>query len=282
MNFSFFLIQLLGYFLPKRIAELLTQGFARICYHFVYKEAVRNHLSNITVAFGNEMDKEKLKKITKKAFYNFSMQPYEHTIMGRLNWRNYTKYLKGEQLENLFNPYRKGRGLIILSAHIGNYEWGASLASFNGLPVSVVSLEYKTSFIKNIYERNRNKVGINVFYVRKSFSGPIRFLKGGGALAINGDRNFGEASVTVKLFNRETEIPKGAFYLASRLDIPIVPAFSLKEKDGLYHVYFEKEYKITKDRIQSGANHYTSILEKYIRKYPEQWYNFDKIWKEKS
>lgn len=280
MNFIFFLIQILGYFLPKRIAELVSHGIARFCYYFIYKKSRENHLSNLKVAFGDEISDTELKKITKKAIYNLAVALYEHTIMGRLNKRNYTKYLKGEMMENLFNAHREGNGVIILSAHTGNYEWGAALMSLTGFSVSSMSLEYRSEYIKNIYEINRKKVGINVFYVRKSFAGPTRFLKDGGVLAIACDRNFDEVPVSVKLFNRETEIPKGAFFLASRLNIPLVPAFSLKEKDGLYHVYFEKGYKITKDEIESGANKYASILAKYIKKYPEQWYVFDRIWKE--
>lgn len=283
MSLIFFLIQLLGYFLPKRIAELVTRGIARFLYYTVYRTAARNHLENLKVAFRNEKSPLELKKINKNALYNFAIVLYEHTIMGRLNERNYPKYLKGEMMENLFGAYNEGNGFIILSAHLGNYEWGAALMSFSGIPVSSISLEYKTPFIKNLYEKNRNKVGIRVFYIRKAFSGLIRFLRETkGTIAIAGDRNFDETSIVGKLYGKDTDIPKGAFFMASKLNIPIVLAFSLKEKDGLYHVYFEKGYKIRENEIQKGLDKYIPILEKYISKYPEQWYVFDRIWKEES
>lgn len=282
MNLLFFIIQALGNSLPKGVSELIAHGVARFCYYFVYRKAIENHLSNLKVAFGTEMEDKELKKITKKAINNFSVALYEHAAMGRLNERNYSHFIKGEQMENLFSASRKGNGVIALSAHLGNYEWGAALVSFAGLPVSVMSLEYRSEYIKNIYETQRRKVGIKVFYVRKSFSGPLRFLKEGGVLAIASDRNFAEVSIKVNLFGRMTEIPKGAFYLASRLNVPLVPAFCLKERDGKYHVYFEKGYNIKENEMQAGANKYASILAKYIKKYPEQWYIFDKIWKEKS
>ncbi len=283
MSLLFFLIQLLGYFLPKRIAELVTRGIARFLYYTIYRSGARNHLTNLKLAFGNEKSLFELKKINKNAIYNFSIVLYEHTIMGRLNLKNYKKFLKGEMMENLFDAYNEGNGFIVLSAHLGNYEWGAALMSFNGIPVSAISLEYKTPFIKNLYEKNRNKVGIRVFYIRKAFSGLIRFLRETkGTIAIAGDRNFVETPFIGKLYGKDTELPRGAFYLASRMNIPIVPAFSLKEKDGLYHVYFEKGYKISENDIQKGLNIYISILERYISKYPEQWYVFEKIWTEKS
>lgn len=283
MSLVFFIIQLLGYFLPKRIAELVTRGIARFCYYSVYRIGARNHLENLKVAFGKEKNIFELKEINREAVYNFAIVLYEHTIMDRLNKRNYTNFLKGERIENLLNAYKEGNGFIILSAHLGNYEWGAALMSFYDIPVGVISLEYKTPFIKNLYERNRNKVGIRVFYVGRTFSGPIRFLKEKkGALAIASDRNFVETPLIGKLYGKDMEIPKGAFYLASRLNIPLVPAFSLKERDGLYHVYFERGFKINHNEMQKGVDIYTSILEQYINKYPEQWYIFDRLWKKKS
>jgi len=278
MTFLFFLIRVLGYFLPKGLAELTTRGIARLFYYSVYRKGASNHFSNLKAVFGDEIEEKKLREISKRAEYNLAIALYEHSIMDRLNSRNYAKYLKAENIENLFQAYREGNGVVILSAHLGNYEWGAALMAFKGLPVAVMSIEYKTEFIKKLYEVNRRKVGINVFYVRRSFSGLIRFLKKGGVLAIAADRKFGESNMPVELFKRKIEIPKGAFFLASHLDASIVPAFSLKEQDRLYHVYFEKPYKITGDQIEYGAKRYAKILEKYVKRYPEQWLVFDKIW----
>jgi lauroyl/myristoyl acyltransferase len=277
MNFLFLFLKFLGSFLPKGIGDLIARGSARFSYTFVYRRGLRNHLSNLKSVFKDKSEKELL-GISKKAGLNLSICLYEQLMMGRvLNKKNYHKFLKEENIHNLYEAHKEGKGVIILTGHLGNYEWGAALMHYHGFSVAAISVEYKTEFIRDLYEFNRKRAGIGVFYVRKSFADPIRFLKNGGVLAIAGDRSFEGSSAKVKMFDTETEIPKGAFFLASRLGIPIVPAFSLKEKDNFYHVYFEKPFKIKENELTVGIDKYTEILKRYIEKYPEQWLLFDKL-----
>lgn len=277
MNFLFLFLKFLGSFLPKGLADLIARGAGRLSYTFIYKRGLRNHLSNLKIVFKDKSEKELL-KISKKAALNLSVCLYEHIFMGRiLNSRNYNKYVRGASLQNLFNAHKEGKGVIALTAHLGNYEWGAALVHFRGLPIAAISVVYKTPYIKDIYEFNRKRAGYSVFYVKRSFSGPVRFLKKGGVLAILADRSFDVSTIKVKMFGEEVEIPKGAFYLASKLGSPLVPAFSIKERDGKYHVHFERPFKITEGEITVGIKNYVKILEAYIRKYPEQWFLFDKL-----
>jgi KDO2-lipid IV(A) lauroyltransferase len=277
MNFLFLFLKFLASFLPKGLGDLIARGCARFSYTFTYKRGLRNHLSNLKSVFIDKSEKE-LVQISKKAGINLSICLYEQLVMGRiLNNRNYHKFLKEENIQNLYDAHKEGKGVIILTGHLGNYEWGATLMSYHGFSVAAISVEYKTEFIRDLYEFNRKRAGMGVFYVRRSFTGPVRFLKSGGVLCIAGDRSFGGSSLKVKMFDTETEIPKGAFFLASKFGVPVVPAFSLKEKDNLYHVYFEKSFKIAEGEIETGINKYIEILKRYIKKYPEQWLLFDKL-----
>jgi KDO2-lipid IV(A) lauroyltransferase len=277
MNFLFLFIKLLASFLPKGLGDLIARGSARLLYTFIYKRGLSNHFLNLKNVFKDKSDEELL-DISKKAAINLSISLYEQLVMGRvLNKRNYHKFLKEENIHNLYDAYQEGKGVVTLTAHLGNYEWGAALTCYLGFPLAVISVEYRTDFIRDLYERHRGRVGMRVFYIKKSFSEPFRFLKNGGVLAIVGDRSFEGSTLKVKMFGKETEIPKGAFFLASKLGIDIVPAFSLKEKDGLYHVYFEKPFKIQESEIALGIKKYIEILKRYIEKYPEQWFLFDKL-----
>lgn len=277
MNFLFLFLKFLASFLPKGLGDLIARGSARFSCTFTYKRGLRNHLSNLKSVFKDKSERE-LVQISKKASINLSICLYEQLIMGRvLNSRNYHKFLKAETIHNLYDAHKEGKGVIILTGHLGNYEWGASLMGYNGFSVAVISVEYKTEFIRDLYEFNRKRAGIGVFYVRRSFTGPIRFLRNGGVLCIAGDRSFEGSTVTVKMFGRDVEIPRGAFFLASKLRAPVVPGFCLREKDNFYHVYFERPFKIKEDEIEMGIKRYVEILERYIKKYPEQWLLFDKL-----
>ncbi|MEO0292810.1 MAG: lysophospholipid acyltransferase family protein [candidate division WOR-3 bacterium] len=277
MNFFFLLFKFLAFSLPKGLGDLLARGFARFSYTFIYRKGIKNHLSNLKEIFKDKTEKELL-YISKKAGINLSLCLYEQLLMGGfLNKRNFRKFLKGENIYNLYKAFKERKGVVILTGHLGNYEWGAALMCYLGFPVAGISIEYRTELIKNIYEKNRKKVGMKVFYVKKSFANLVRFLKEGGVLALAGDRRFNGSPIKVKMFGKEIEIPKGAFFLASKLGSPIIPAFSVREKDKLYHVYFEEPYKIKEGEIEEGAKRYVEIFEKYIRKYPDQWFLFEKL-----
>jgi len=277
MNFVFFFLKILGSFLPKGVGDLVARGIARFSDMFIYKKGLRNHLSNLKIVFKDKDEKELL-EISKRAGMNLSVCLYEQLLMGRLmNHRNYHKFIKQENIHNLYDARKEGKGVIILTGHLGNYEWGASLMSYNRFSVALISVEYRTKFIRDIYEFNRKRAGIGVFYIKRSFSGPVRFLKNGGVLAIAGDRNFEGSTLTVKMFGKDVEIPRGAFFLASKLGTPVVLAFCLREKDDFYHVYFEKPFKVTEGEIELGMKKYVEILEGYIEKYPDQWLLFDKL-----
>ncbi len=277
MNFIYKFFTILACILPKGLGALVARGCGRLGYFSIYKRGLFNHLSNLKIVFKDKDEKE-LIEISKRASMNFAVCLYEQLLMGRLlNKRNYHKFVEGENFHNLYDAYKEGNGVILLTAHIGNYEWGATYIGYLGFRVSVISLEYLTEVVRDIYAENRRRAGIEVFYVRKSFSGPVRFLKNGGLLAIAGDRNFGGSTVTVKMFGRNIEIPKGAFFLASKLGVPVVAGFGPREKDGRYHVHLEKPFKVKDGKIEEGAKKYVELLEKYIKKYPDQWLLFDKL-----
>jgi KDO2-lipid IV(A) lauroyltransferase len=277
MNFLFLILKFLGSFLPKGLGDLVARGTGRLCYTFVYRKGLNNHLSNLKEVFKDKSEKELL-EISKKAALNISVCLYEHLFMGRiLNRRTYNKYVKGVGLNNLFNAHKEGKGVIALTAHLGNYEWGAALVNFIGLPISAISVEYRTPYIRDIYEFNRKRTGYGVFYVKKSSSGPVRFLKKGGVLAILADRSFEGSTLRTEMFGKDVSIPKGAFFLASKLRCSIVPCFSIKDKDGRYHIHFEEPFKITEEETNLGVKKYVKSLEAFIRKHPDQWLLFDKL-----
>jgi lauroyl/myristoyl acyltransferase len=277
MNILFWFFKILGSFLPKGLGDLIARGCARLSYTLFYTRGLRNHFSNLKNVF-KDRDEKELFEMSKRAGMNLAVCLYEQLIMGSLmNNRNYNKFVTGENFHNLYDAYKEGQGVILLTGHLGNYEWGASYIGYLGFKISVISVEYRTNRIRDIYEGNRRRAGIGVFYVKRSFSGPVRFLKDGGLLAIAGDRNFEGSAETVKMFGKDVEIPKGGFFLASKLGVPVVVGFGPREKDGRYHVYLEKPFKVKEGEIDEAMKKYIELLEKYIKKYPDQWLLFDKL-----
>lgn len=277
MNIFFLFIDILGKFLSKKVAEFITERIADICYFTIYKTGRLNYENNILPIFSENTRSKSLRCIR-----NFSLFIYEFILLPRINKRNFKKYIFPVNIEKVYKAGEDGKGVIILTAHLGNYEWGAAMLRFYDLPLTVISLPYRNKYITKFYEKRRTEKGMKVVYTQNAIIESIKALRNNELLALLGDRNFGEQGFEVIMFNKKTIIPTGPFYLSFRTSAPIIPSFAIKEKDGRYHVYFEDPIKFEKKNIDESKNLYINrwveILEEYIKKYPEQWYRFDKVW----
>ncbi len=278
MNLFFLFIDLLGKILPKKVAEFISERIADICYFTIYKAGRLNYEENISPLFD-----ENRRFLSLRCMRNFSLFIYEFILLPRINKRNFKKYIFPVNIEKVFKARKEGKGVIILTAHLGNYEWGAAMLRFYDFPLTVISLPYRNKYITNFYEKRRTQKGMNVIYTQNAIIGSVKALRNNELLALLGDRVFSEEGIKVKMFNKNTLIPLGPFYLSLRTGAPVIPSFAVKEKDGRYHVYFEDPIKFEKNIEEAKKlyiNRWMAILEKYIKKYPAQWYRFDKVWTE--
>jgi len=283
MNVSFFIIHHWGHFLPRGVGEFITRRIADFCYFTIYRKGRNYFLQNIDTIFGDSLTYKEKRHITLMAVRNFATFVYEFLLVPRINKRNMKKFMIPVNFERARNAFKKGKGVIILTGHIGNYEWGAVLLRLLGYPLVVISLPYKTRYITNFFEQKRKSQGMEILYTGHATIGSVKALKKGSMLAIVGDRIFSEEGIEVEMFGRKTIFPKGPIILGLITGSPIVPAFSIKERDGLYHVYFEDPIELEQgnsieEGVRKNIDKWVKIVEKYIKKYPEQWYLFEKLW----
>ena len=283
MSLFFFFIHHLGHFLPRPVAEFITRRIADICYFTLYREGRNNYLKNIEPVIGGFSSKREMLEMGLKGVRDFAVFIYEFLLVPRLKRWNYRRFMIPVNFERAAEAFKRGKGVIILTAHLGNYEWGAVLLRLQGYPLSVISIRSESQYITEFYERKRRSQEIEVIYTGKASIGAIKSLKRGKMVAIVGDRVFTEDGIEVEMFGKKTLLPKGPFYLALLTGAPIIPAFSVKERDRKYHVYFESEIEIekygnTERTIEKNIHKWAKILEKYIKRYPEQWHRFDRVW----
>ena len=283
MSLFFFFIHHLGHFLPRPVAEFITRRIADICYFTLYRRERLHYLNNIEPAIGGFSSKREMLKMGLKGVRDFAVFVYEFLLVPRLKKWNYKRFLTPINFERAQEAFKKGKGVIILTAHLGNYEWGAVLLRLLGYPLSVITIKSQNQYVTKFYEDKRRIQGIEVIYTGKASIGAIKSLKRGKMVAIVGDRVFSEDGIEVEMFGKKTLLPKGPFYLALLTGAPIIPAFSVKEKDGKYHVYFEPEIEIehhddTETTIEKNIGKWAKLLERYIKRYPEQWHRFDPVW----
>lgn len=222
--------------------------------------------------------------------------------MGRIGFENIAFQDGDDDIGELLDRLRAGKGAFVISSHQGNMELLRSLANFDrtgvGRKIQVTAIiEMKTTaqFGKILQEINPD-VGYHV--IAPESIGPdtictlIDQIQGGGLVVCAGDRTSARTRgrfLTEKFLGEDAAFPYGAFLLAALLNEPVYFVFGLRTKTfSLSSKYsmFIKRSKINfdcpreerADRIKALCAEFVGLLEKYCRMFPYQWYNFYDFW----
>jgi lauroyl/myristoyl acyltransferase len=196
-----------------------------------------------------------------------------------------------EGIEHLEAAQSAGRGVILVTAHLGNWELGGVLLALRGFPMSVVTLEEPTTELTRWRDAFRQKVGIRTTAVgpghQFAFVELIRTLRAGGIVAMLVDRPYSGSGVPVEFFGRKTEFSSAPALLWQHTGAAVVPAFVLHNDTGRYTAFAQAPLAFTKStepRADLAAN--TQLLathfEHVIRQHPDQWFNYVPIWPAES
>ena len=192
-----------------------------------------------------------------------------------------------EGLEHLDAAMAEGRGVILLTAHAGNYELGGILLRSRNLKIHAVYKPDRFEAVERLRETLRTQggvVGIPVDGVGFSTLPLVKLLREGALVGMQGDRDFCLNGLPVPFFGREVPFPRGPWELAAMTGAPIVSSFFFTDEARHFHARFEAPIRITgargerKAAIEAGLRAYVDHLERLIRQYPNQWYCFYPFW----
>ena len=225
-------------------------------------------------------DKTQLKKTAKEVFINFAYYLVDFFQYSEIGQDFIEKYVKISGRDNLDSCLAKGKGAIALTAHLGNYELAAAVTALLGYPLSVIARPHKDKRLNEFFDRRREFAGAKVIPTGRTIKGCISALRKGQMLALLGDRDFSGSGVKLNMFSRPANVPRGAAFFALKTGAGIVPSFLTRENKYFYHLVFEEP--IIPDNAASSEEdlikRYLVVLEKYLKKYPGQWYMFEKYW----
>jgi lauroyl/myristoyl acyltransferase len=190
--------------------------------------------------------------------------------------------------ERLVAASRDGRGAILLTAHVGNFELGGLFLAQLGLKVAAVYVPDPSPVVERHREDARRMLGVRGLPIDTS---PFAFLPVRKALeenifvAIQGDRDVSGTGRRMPFFGKSASFPVGPFRLAQASGAPIFPVFVLQEDDGRYRTIVEEVIRVPNVRGEEGdaavvaaLASFVASMERTIRAYPSQWYLFTRFW----
>lgn len=176
----------------------------------------------------------------------------------------------------------RARGLVVLTAHLGNWELaGRLLARRAGRPTHVVVTAETDPRVERLL---RGAAAPVRFVVRDDPTAALPLvaaLRRNEIVALQGDRALGNrGDAGVPFFGAPAKFPLGPFVLARASGAPVVPAFCVMNGDRRYAITLGAPIHVGVDGERAALTHWVGVLEGMVRRHPEQWFNFFDPWNE--
>jgi Kdo2-lipid IVA lauroyltransferase/acyltransferase len=183
-------------------------------------------------------------------------------------------------LENFTAAQQRGKGVLVATAHLGNWELSAFAHALLVAPMHIVVRPIDNPKIDALVERRRTLSGNRVIAKKDAARGILRALGAGGAVGILIDQNTTpEQGVFVDFFGVQACAGSAFVKLAHHSGAAVVPGYALwSEPDGRYVLHFEPEVEMTGD-VSADTQRVHARLEAAIRKHPDQWLWIHRRWK---
>lgn len=194
--------------------------------------------------------------------------------------------------ENLIeNEVKKGKGVILLGAHFGNWELAGNLLQGRmSTKINFLMFDAESKEVKDALRKTAENSPVNIIFVGNDSPDAtialVNALNRGEIVCLHGDRILGEQRFEeVNFLGKTARFPIGPFVLSVATGAPVIPFFTVKT--GILHYSFTALEPIRFDtisrnerqvKIHSAVVAYVSALESIVRKYPLQWFNYYNFW----
>ena len=264
--------------LPLCVSYRLAECLCDLHYRFstVDRLAVESNLKKILPSTDN------LQVETREVFRNFGRYLVEFLRMQKMLAPDFIEdKICINNLEHIDEALQKGKGVIILTAHIGNWEVGAALLSRLGFSLMAVALAHKAQPVNNLFNYQRESQGMTVIPTNIAIRRCLEQLKENKLVALVGDRDFGVKGQAMDFLGGKMIIPKGAAMFSYKTGAPIVPCFLIREKDFSFTLtVHEPMYPLAnntlpeEEAVTKIMRSFLPIIENEIKRHPNQWLMF--------
>ena len=275
-------LKLIGLF-PRKLAQRIADLLGRTLF-IVAKKHRCIAMDNLTYAFGHEKQPQEIENIARQVFINLVKVVFEIGWSLHLKENQMAEHFKIDGFHHIRNAYEKGKGVLVLTAHFGNWELLTVIGKIIKFTINIVvrPLDFKPldHFIFNL----RTRFGGKIIPKERSIHTIIRSLHRGEIVVLLMDQNVDwYEGVFVDFMGHRACTSKGLALLALKTGVPVIPVFMIREKSG-FRAEFGPEIVTVKtgDRqrdIETNTQEYNRVIENFIRLYPDQWFWVHQRWK---
>ncbi len=244
-------------------------------------------LKNLTIAFGAELSDQEKTRILRLTFRNLGKSIAELLYYPRMNRAYFQEKTTIIGQEHYLTAKEQDKGVIFLAAHIGNWEMTPQVQSAaGGYPLHVVVRPLDNPYLDRLVTKRREMFGSTMLSRRSGFKEILAVLRKKEAVGILMDQNtlLSRGGIFVDFFGKPACTTPVIALLALRYNVPVLPAFVVRTGFDTHTLYIGPEVEIlrtgdTQKDIELNTARCNTVLEDFIRKYPDQWFWIHNRWK---
>ncbi|MCX7880358.1 MAG: lysophospholipid acyltransferase family protein [Ignavibacteria bacterium] len=280
-----FLVIIISFFsrwLSPKSRTLLGVLLGRLL-KFSLKKRKKIAYENLRLAFPGKT-KDWYKETVSKIFENIGITFAEFLSIPKLTDEDVKKYIRFKNVELIREVYKRNKGVILLSAHYGNWELLAfSVVVYLNIPVLIIVKPLSNYVLDKLVNKFRTLRGNSVVSMYDSARKVLRTIQTGGLVALLADQSATkDKDIFVDFFGRKAATFDSPAYFALKYKVPVIVGFA-ERKDNFYEVELveldHSDLEYNAEGIYEFTKRYTTLLESIIRKRPELWLWTHRRWK---
>lgn len=271
---------------PLKVAYRIAAFFSDIKYMFSLRDR-RAVQRNFRILCGEHVD---VRPLARKMFRNFGKYLVEFFCMPKFSTEFIQEHVILENQHLLDAALARGKGVIIMTAHIGNWELGGLAMGRLGYSLTAIALPHREKSVDELFNQQRAAGGVTVAPASMAIRRCIRTLKDNGIVALLADRDFSATGDPVPFFGRDTMIPRGPAMFAYRTGAAVLPMVFRREGEEHFRLVIHEPLQLPdgdhgmneQDFTKHFMKQQVAILEKMILEDPAQWMMFRPFWIDKE
>ncbi len=279
---SYRLVQIISRGLPRRFAYWLGLRIADRVYarDHTGRRAVMANLKQILEAQDIQASEESLRQMARRNFQFFGKYLVDFFKFSRFDLPAVNRLVSMEHPEYLDQAARLGRGVILITAHIGNWELGGAVLTALGHRVSAVFYPQRVGKVNELFQEHRARRGIRLIPFGHAARGVLQVLKSRDCVAMLADRDYtAHHDEPIPFFGRPARLPSGPARIAVKTGAPLVPTFLVRQPDDTFLLRMHPPLAPAADTsVLDIRLRIRDVIQAEIARNPLQWFVFDDFW----
>ncbi len=269
---------------PRRLGYWLAgmMGYAGYFLHRSGAATVRENLSHV---LGERADAATLRAMALQVYSNLAKNYFDLFYNHSLSEQEVTALVTIRGLHHAERALEKGTGMVLTSAHFGPFDAGWQIGPVLDLTITAPAEHLKPERLYQYVCKLRASSWIRLIPIDGPLFALFRALRRRKAVAVAADRDLTKSGIFVDFFGAPARLPDGHVQLALRTGAELVTCFALRAADNSSHVYVEPALELEQTGdferdVRVNVQRVVARMEKWIRRYPEQWIMLQPLWRD--